>query len=159
MTRRDDVHPSCRPSRVRPPTRRGYTLIEALVASVLLGLIVLAVMSAVAASQKLSFEGQKQMLGAMAADDLLAELATLSYAERGLRDGMLQQVGAITTLDGQAYPGLYWALGRRVLVEEQNVEHAETGIVVRGQRVAVTTFDDRRDIATIETFIAEPAAQ
>lgn len=139
--------------------RRGYTLIEALVASVLLGVIVLAVMSAVAASQKLSFEGQKQILGAMAADDLMAEIATLPYEQLLLRDGMSQSVGQAQTLDGQAYPGLYWSLGRRVKVEEQKIEHKETGIVVRGRRVVVTAFDDRRDVARIETFIAEPATQ
>jgi prepilin-type N-terminal cleavage/methylation domain-containing protein len=149
----------CRPSRERKPTRRGYTLIEAMVASVLLGVIVLAVMSAVAASQKLSFEGQKQMLGAMAADDLMAELATLPYEQLALRDGMTQAVGEIQTIDGQAYPGLYWSLGRRVLVEPHKIEHEETGIVVQGRRVIVTAFDDRRDVAAVETFIVEPAAK
>lgn len=146
------------PRRAFTPQRRGFTLIEALVASTLLGIIVLAVMSAVAASQKLAFEGQKQILAAMAADDLMAELTSLAYDDLRLRDGLVQPIGELQTIDGDAYPGLYWALGRSVEVQHTTLTHQETQASVRGVRIRVRAFDDRRDVVVVEMFVPEPPA-
>jgi hypothetical protein len=137
---------------------RGYSLIEALVASVLLGVIVLAVMSAVAASQKVAFESEKLMLGSITAGDLMGELVTLPYSDIRLRDGLEQPVGAMATLDGAAYPSTYWALGRRVTVTDQTIMHAPTKAQIKGVRVVVTAFDTGRDVASVETFVPEPAS-
>src|SRR5215210_8122673 len=48
---------------------RGFTLLESLVAVTILGAVVLAATSAVTAAQKISFEGQKRLLGAIGAND------------------------------------------------------------------------------------------
>ena len=66
---------------VRRANRRGFTLLESLIAMVILAATVLAVGSAINASSQQSIEGQKQILAAMAADDLLAELSALPYAD------------------------------------------------------------------------------
>ncbi len=138
-------------------TRRAFSLIEALVASTLLGMIVLAVISAVTSAQSLSFEGQKQILAAMAADDYMTELMTLDYEDRALLNGSEQPVGEMETLDAAPYPDTVWALGRRVGVTEVTIVEPGLGIEVTGQRVVVEAFDEFRALATLETFVPEPA--
>jgi len=137
--------------------KRGFTLIEALVASTLLGMIVLAVISAVSASQRLSFEGQKQLLGVMAADDFLAELVTLPYDDLKLKHGLVQPTGELKTLDGHPYPHVNWPISRRVVVQEQTITEPALQIQIKGLRVAVTASDEMRDLAMLETFVPEPA--
>ena len=140
------------------PARRGFSLLEALIASVVLGMTVLAVCSAVAAGQKTSIEGQKLILGAMVSGDLLSELSSLPYDQLDKLDGTTQGVGAMRTLDGVAYPQTYWMVGRRLSVQEQIVSYPDIGVSIRGVRLVVTAFDDERDLLSVERFIAEPAS-
>lgn len=138
--------------------RRGFTLIEALVASALLGFITLAVISAVTSAQSLSFEGQKQIVAVMAADDLLTELVTLSYADLKAKDGLDQPIGKMETLTAVPYPPVAWAIGRTVAATEEMVEEPVLKIKVKGLRVIVSARDDFRVLATVETFVPEPAS-
>lgn len=136
---------------------QAFSLIEALVASTLLGVVVLAVISAVSAAQSLSFEGQKLILASMSADDLMAELVTIPYGDLKLRDGVSQPIGGLATMAGDPYPSTFWALGRAVSVAEEVITEPDLGVSVRGLRVRVTTRDEFRDLVSIETFIPEPA--
>lgn len=138
--------------------RPGFTLIEALVASTLLGIVVLAVISAVTTSQQLSFEGQKQILAAMAADDLMAELAVIPYNDLKLKDMTEQPIGATETLGGAPYTEVNWPLGRSIHVTEQTLYYGDLGVWVKGLRVVVEVHDEFRLLASIETFVPEPAA-
>ncbi|MBL0922123.1 MAG: prepilin-type N-terminal cleavage/methylation domain-containing protein [Phycisphaerales bacterium] len=143
-----------------PPTRRtrrGFTLLEALFASVILAVSVLALGMAVSAGQRASLDGRKTVLGAMAVDDLLAELSTLDYAALANYNGFQQEVGALAAIDGQDYPDAYWCVGRRAQVVQQDIEVPGINVKVRGMRVAVTAFDETRDLAAAEVFIPEPA--
>ncbi len=126
-------------------------------ASTLLGIIVLAVISAITSAQRLSFEGQKRILAAMTADDLMLELVTLPYSELLSKDGLTQSPGSLVTLDGQAYPDSFWALGRTVSVVEATMEYPDLEVTVRGLRVTVTTYDAMSNLLSIETFVPEPA--
>lgn len=143
-----------RPNR---PRTRAFTLIEALVASALLGVIVLAVLSAVSASQRLGFEGQKQILAAIAADDLMGELVTLSYPEIKLKDGLNQPIGQIKTLDGHNYTTPYWPIGRKVIAKDKTISDAGLGTNIKGLQLIVESRDEFRTIVSVETFIPEPA--
>ena len=137
--------------------RRGFTLLESMFAATVLGIIVLAVFAAVTSSQRISFEGQKRLLAAMAADDLMIELSTLPYHELRLRDGLSQAPGAMQTLDGAPYTDAFWAVGRRAAVTETTID-AGMDVRVRGLRVVVTVEDDSAELATVEMFVPEPAA-
>jgi prepilin-type N-terminal cleavage/methylation domain-containing protein len=137
--------------------RRGFTLIESLVATALIGVIVIAVISSVSTAQSLAFEGQKMILASMAADDLMLELVTLPYDELKLKHNLTQAPGTITSLDGQVYPGTFWAIGRSAQVVEETITEPTLGVMVKGLRVTVTASDEFRSLATLETFIAEPA--
>ena len=146
-----------RPPKRTPAPPRGYTLLESLVATALLGVIVLAVISSVNASQQVSFEGQKQVLASMCASDLMAELMTLDYQTLKATDGLSQPIGALTSLDGQAYPPAYWPLGRSAQITEEIVNQQQLGVNVRGLRVVVSATDSHGELARFETFVPEPA--
>lgn len=138
--------------------RRAFSLLEAMIACVVLGITVLALCGAVAAGQRTSIEGQKRILAAMASNDLLCELSAEPYNELDKHSGRTEPVGVLTTLDGAAYPNSYWLIGRRLLVEEQLISDEQLGVTIRGRRLIVTTFDDERDLLSVERFIAEPAS-
>lgn len=135
---------------------RGFTLLEALVASVILGASVIAVVSAMSTAQKLAFEGQKRVLGAMAANDLLIELSTLDYSVLKAHAPINHSAGQMESLDGTDYPASFWALGRSMTVEETKVTDAKSGAVVQGVKVVVSATDEDKTLCMIEAFFAEP---
>lgn len=135
----------------------GFTLLEALFASTILSMVVLAVVGAMSASQMQSFEGQKSILASIAADNHLSELVTLPYEDLRARDGEREEVGELITVDGAGYPETFWPLGREVAVEEQVLLVEELSVEITGLNVTVTVFDDARTLAEIETFVPEPA--
>lgn len=138
--------------------RRGFSLIEALVASVILAIVVLAVGSAVATGRQLSIEGQKTILAAMAADDLMGELVTVAYDDLDSHDGMDQPEGAMETLDGELYPERFWMIGRNADIVEEIVDIEGMGVKVRGKTITVTAYDEHRVLAVLQTFVPEPAS-
>lgn len=158
MPRGSDITPSD-PARGRAGAiAGGFTLLESLIAASLLVMVVLAVITGVTTAQQVSFEGQKRILGAMAADDLMGELVTLPYADLKDRDGWKQAPGAMTTLDGQAYPTTNWAVGRSVSVQEEIKTEPALGVSIKGLRVIVTAQDADQDLLSIEMFVPEPAS-
>jgi len=148
------AQPGCLFKRARD---RAFTLLEALFASTVLSIVVLAVISALSASQMHSFEGQKMILAAIAADDLLSELMTLEYEDLRARDGQNEAIGELETVDGIEYPETFWPVGRQTIVQEETQVIESLSIEVTGLRVTVTVHDDARTLAQIETFVAEPA--
>lgn len=137
--------------------RRGFTLLEALIASVVLATIVLAVGSSLSAARQHSLEAEKLILATICADDLLSELASLPYDELVLVSDIDESEGSMTTLDGAAYPNSFWQIGRSARVREDVVADAALNIAVRGRRITVTAYDEHRVLAQVETFIPEPA--
>lgn len=136
--------------------RRAFTLLEAVIASAVLAITVLAIGSSISAAQMSSFEGRKAVQGAMIASDYMAELMTLPYDQIESRSGETVQVGELTTLDGVAYPETYWSLGRSMTAQEELMALNDFGVTIRGLRVEVLVFDERRVVATAETFLPEP---
>jgi len=143
---------------LRRLTGRGFTLLESLIALVILSATVLAVGAAVNASSQQSIEGQKQILAAMAADDLLSELSALPYAELLAHDGLDQGIGSMETLESAPYPDTYWLVGRTVSVVETMMGTGDLGVEVRGMLITVSAYDENRTLSQIQTFIPEPAS-
>lgn len=125
-------------------------------AATVLGVVVLAVISAVTTAQRLSFEGQKRLLATMAADDFMIELTTVPYNQLKTMSLAEQAVGAMATFDGAAYPGSFWAIGRRVEVEPETVNDPGVGVSISGVRVTVTAFDAGTDLVHLTMFVPEP---
>lgn len=135
---------------------RAFSLLEALVASVALAVIVLAVGSAVSAGRQQSREAEQTILATIAADDLMSELSTEPYATLSNHNGLTQAPGAMTTLTGLSYPNSYAEIGRSVLVETTTVTDQGMGVIIVGKRVVVTSHDATRVLASLETFVPEP---
>jgi hypothetical protein len=138
-----------------PGAQRAFTLLEAILASAVLSVTVLAIGTAVGAAQTSSQEGQKAVLGSMVCSDYLGELMTLPYADIESRSGEITDIGAIATLDGAPYPAAYWNLGRSLSATEEFID--VSGVRIRGLRIEVMAFDERRVVARAETFLPEPA--
>lgn len=143
------IHPSSR-------TRRGFTLLEALFASVVLGISVLAVISAITTAQQIAFDGQKRVLAAIAANDYLAELTTIPYSELPFHDNTFHPIGEMTTLDGAQYPESFWALSRSVTVTNTTLYDPEFGAAIDGLQLVVTCDDELHEYARLERFIPDP---
>lgn len=151
---RFSAQPGPRPAR---QGRRAFTLIEGLLASATLAMLVLAVAAAVSSAQSSTMAGQKRIMATIVADDLVNELTSLKYKDLDPWDGVQQKVGALKTIDKGVYPKSYGWLGRRVSVTKESITEAGLAVTVVGKRIVVTAFDDRRDLASVEVFIPEPA--
>ena len=125
-------------------------------ASVILGASVMAVISAMSTAQNLALEGQRRVLGAMAANDLMIELATLAYSELRSKQAMNEAPGELTTLDGSKYPGSYWSVGRTATFVEDTVTDAKSGAVIKGVKVTITAVDEASELCSVEAFFPEP---
>lgn len=139
-------------------TRRGgFSLLEAMMSCAILAMSVVALSAAISAGQQASFESQKAVLAAMTADDLLSEVTAVDYSSLPDLNGRTEPVGEMETLAGAGYPILYWALGRRIAVEDTKIVNQGAGVIVAGRMVSVTVFDESRDVATVELFVPEEA--
>lgn len=140
----------------RTSDRRAFTLLEALMGVTVLSIVVIAVVAAITASQRVAFEGQKRILAAMAADDMMSELLTLSYDDIRAKDGTVQPIGEMTTLDSQQYPETFWALGRSISVQNTTLYEETLDVSVDGITVTVTVLDEGAMLAQAEIFVPEP---
>ncbi|MCA9294790.1 MAG: prepilin-type N-terminal cleavage/methylation domain-containing protein [Phycisphaerales bacterium] len=136
---------------------RGFTLAEALIASAVLAVIVVAVAASVSTAQKVAWESRKRMLATFAADGMLSELMTLGYYDLRDRDGQTDAIGSMETMDGVVYPKAFWALGRSVSVTDTSVTEPGSGTVVDGVDVRVAVYDEHKDLSVLTVFVAEPA--
>lgn len=137
--------------------RRGYTLLESLMASSILLMIVVAVTGAVSAGQQHAFEAHQRVTGSLAAEELLGRISVLDYAAIGGWNGYVEPVGAMRGLDGAAMPPAFDRLGRRVSVVTETKDLGAIGVLVRGRTIRVTAEDERgRILASLETFVPEP---
>ncbi len=139
-----------------PRAQPGFTLLESLMAATVLGVVVLAAGAAILSSQRVAQDGQRRMIGAMVVDDLMSELTTVPYDDLRLMGTVEEPIGEMTTLDGAAYPGAYWSIGRTTTVEPAVVEHPELGSDIHGVMVRVEAFDEYSSLAAVEMFVAEP---
>jgi len=141
-----------------PAGRRGFTLIEALLASSILLGIVTAVTSAVLAGQQHAFEAQQQIMATYAAESLLARVSMVESTDDVIAwDGFTEAVGEMLDDAGDPMPPLYASLGRRVDVVAESVSLKTPDVSVPGQTVGVECFDaSGRVIVRVERFMLEP---
>lgn len=128
-------------------------------ASAVLGLIMLAVATAIGTAQEMAFESQKRLFASIGADDLLAEIATLPYDDLPALNGRRSVVGGMTSLDGDEYPDTFWPLGREVTVAPETIVDPDSEVSVDGRLVTVACFDDFATLAEYELFVPDPAVE
>lgn len=147
------------PVATRPVARRrGFTLLEALMASGILLIAVIAVTSAVTAGQHHALEAKLHISGSIAAEELMGRLQTVAYSDLISNwDGFEEAPGEMETMSGEAYPRPFDRIGRRISITTSI--HAIQGINVKvhGLTVEVEAFDDRGvSLVTIRRFIPQP---
>jgi Tfp pilus assembly protein PilV len=145
-----------RPPSTKHQSNRGFTLLEALFASVVLAISVMAVISAITAAQQTSFDGQKRVLAAIAANDYMIELATLPYNQLVFEDNTFHAIGTMTTIDGTDYPNAFWPLSRSVTVTDTIIEDEVFLTQIQGLQLVVTCDDQFHEYARIELFVPDP---
>lgn len=137
--------------------RRGYTLLESLIASSILLIVVIAVMSAITAGQQQAFAARQRILGSLSADALLGRLMVLPYDDLAAWNGYLEPVGDMRRLDGSTMPPAYMQIGRSVKVSSENHDVSGTDVQVAGRRVVVRAFDiEDRTLTSLDFFMPEP---
>lgn len=138
-------------------SRRGFTLLEALMASGILLGIVVAVTSAVTAGQQHAFEAQQRIAGTLAAEDLMGRLTTVSYAMLPTWNGYTEPVGEMVDMAGNPLPESFASVGRAVQVASSTQMFNDLGVVINGREVRVRAFDNgNRTLAELIRFIPEP---
>src|SRR5262245_1838221 len=68
------------PTRIRPVGRRAFTLVEALMATGLLLVVVVAVSTAITAGQQQAYEAHQRIAASLAAEELMGRIAADDYA-------------------------------------------------------------------------------
>ena len=152
---------------------RGFTLVEALLASVILAVAVVAVAQAVAAGQAQSHEAVRTLRGQLLAEAMMEEILATSYAdpdtdgETGRANfddiddfnGFTQAAGALTDAAGVAYPDTYQRCSIAVTVTSSSTTLTDLGgASYDGKNVVVTVTDLDGRTWTLTRFVVEPAA-
>lgn len=148
----------------RPPwvltARRGFTLLESLMAAGILLIVVVAVSSAVVAGHQHSREAQDRIAGTLAAEELLARMVAMDYDELPGRNGYTEFPGMMTDITGEPFPEAFNTIGRRAYVSSGIRTMPGVSAKVYGREVRVVSFIiGRGPVAEARCFIPQPAYQ
>ncbi len=134
-------------------SRRAFTLLEALIACVILLMAVMACTMAIHAGRQYSLFGQDQVNATLAADALLSEILAAPYADIPGYDDLEDTPGSLATPAGVAYPTTYNRIGRRAQVASATQSIPNIG-VIQGYDVLVVGFNvDGEILCTLKRFV------
>jgi len=150
-------HRSSRDDRTRPARRPGFTLLEALIATMIMALTITSVAMALGSGRQHAMEASDQLQAGLAAEALMAEILAADYADLPNYDGHDEPPDSMVTFDDQAYPESFYRIGRRAAVVERMIDIPGLGVKILGQEIAVEAYDvEGRVILTLSRFVAEP---
>ncbi len=163
-----------------PPIRRAaraFSLIEGLMASVVLSFSVIAISAALTLGQQHALEAANMRYADDLAGSLMEEALCLPYddpngptlpgpesGERNRRQfdnlddfhGWLERAGTLTDATRTALPAEYQAFERSVTVAAAQVQPAGFPVAVPGQTVTVTVKLSGRPMVVLTRFVAQP---
>ncbi len=141
----------------RSARRRGFTLMESLMASAILFVVVFSVTSAITAGQQNAYEAHQRIAGTLAAGEMMDRLATIDYAHLLAEDGHREEVGTMTDAAGKAMPDTFRMVGRETHVELVLASVDPLDVRVRGLMIQVRSFNaEDRTLADLQRFVPEP---
>ena len=147
------------PGRVRPRVRRGLTLIESLMAAVLLVTVVTAVLGALSAGHQHAIEAKRLVTASLAAEQLMARIASSPYQSIGGWDGWSEDPGDAHGADAEPMPSIFNLIGRRVFIANSQHSIEQLQVVVQGVTVTIESYDTSGRVLTrLTRFIPEPQA-
>ena len=148
-----------RTGRSTATARRGLTLVESLIAAVLLVTVVTAVLGAMSAGHQHAMEAKRLITASLAAEQLMARVTATPYPELDQRDGWAEAPGDATTAELEQLPALFELIGRRVTIATGSQQLDQLQVTILGAVVTVESFDDAGRILTrLVRFIPEPQA-
>ena len=161
----------------RPLQRRAFTLLEVLMASVVLSLAVAAISQAVVSGQLHTYASLHRMRGTALAQALMAEVTALPYPvvaqghtappkpnSRLLYDSMddfdgyIEAAGALRDQAGREYDQPYQTFNRQVSVTAKSMTINGLG-KIDGLEVAVHVIDQQGQSTTLIRFVPSPNGQ
>jgi len=138
--------------------KRGLTLLEALIASIILAGMVIATASALSSTQQNGQFAEDQVQGALAANAKMEEILADDYANYLSYNGQDESPGNMLTAQGINYPGTFYRIGRRISVRQtQKKPPGLGGLVIDGLEISVTAYDlTGYDTFTVTRFVPAP---
>jgi prepilin-type N-terminal cleavage/methylation domain-containing protein len=140
--------------------RRAFTLVECLVALVIVAMAAAAASTAIGSGIAAQEDALRITLAAACAESRMTEVLTTEYGVVPNLAGH-EQPGALMASDGTAMPGLMAEMGRRTTVQAQpQAIPGFAGLVLTGWQVTVTVYDldedgDERELAVLRRFRPE----
>lgn len=177
MWRRLEHHLPPNAPRSRSASKSGTTLVEAVIATLILAFAVSAVATALMAGTQQSYEALDASLAADLAQGVMEEIIALPYndpdgsgaigpdageTDRTLFDnmddyhGFSEVAGAVSDAQGTAYPSLYDRFDRTVSVQPTTVESPSLGLSVPGILITVTVRQNNRVMVVLTQTAPEP---
>ena len=148
-----------RPSPRHRVVRRGLTLIESLIAAVLLVTVVTAVLGALSAGHQHAMEAKRLITASLAAEQLMARVTATPYSDLTQWNDWEETPGQGTSGDEQRLPDLFELIGRRVTVTASTQQIDQLQITILGSFITVESFDDDgRTLTRLVRFVPEPQA-
>lgn len=153
---------------------RGFTALEALLATALLAVLTATVSGALMAGRQQSALARETLIAASLADNLMDEITRLPFADpngydtfgpdpgegaRGQYDNMddyhnyTDGSDGLTDAAGVAYPAEYQGYGRQVTAAALRVSPEGWGTSCTGLMITVTVTRDGRTLATLTRFV------
>lgn len=137
--------------------RRGFTLMESLMAASILLAVVLSVTTVITAGQQHAFEAHTRIAGTLAAEELIGRLTAENYDALPTWNGYNEPIGTMVDGSGAPFPASFAMIGRDVTVTTLVLEIASPSVNVRGRNVKVRSFNSAgRILAELNRFIPEP---
>jgi len=138
-------------------SRRGFALLEVMIAVGLLTFAVTSIATAIVAAQQHSLEARITIVASVAAESLLTKISQEPWEIIDSWQGYTQEVGTIVDPAGIELRGDWGAIGRRVSIAETDVFIEPLQVFIMGRTVTVTVFsEDGRELTTVHRFIPEP---
>jgi prepilin-type N-terminal cleavage/methylation domain-containing protein len=140
----------------RTVRRRGFTLMESLMASGILLVIVIAVTSSITAAQQHALEAHERIAGVLAAEELMGRILSGDYDSLAAWDGFREPVGAMVDMNNNPLPASTAMIGREVDVYTSVRTTGDLEINIRGRTVRVQAFNsDDRMLCDLIRFVPE----
>lgn len=147
-------------TRIRSRHRcRGFTLLEAIIASTILLGIVTAVTGAIVAGQQNSLAARERIAASFAAEALMGRILSGTYDSIASWHGHREDAGDMVDELNQPMPESFGTIGRSVQVETTLNSVDTLGVYVRGRTITVRAFNMTDEtLVTLQRFVAEPSS-
>jgi len=130
---------------------------EALIASGILLVAVVAVTGAISAGQQNAYEAHVRIAGVFAAEELMGRLVAVDYDDLPGWNGFAEAPGEMTDMNDAPFPENFDMVGRDVEISTSLKKLDDLNVNIRGRDVIVTAVDaDGSALVTLNRFIPEP---